>query len=153
VESARYSDPRASAYLIDVIIARRDKIGLTWLTHVNPLVDFALYADGTLTFRNLAADTRRAPPADSYDVQWARFDNRTGDAAPEGPPQRVTTLAARAPASLLGENFVEARVAALSPQHPDWAEAVTVRFRRGQGGWSLVGVRRGPEPAAQEPSR
>ena len=40
-----------------MIIARRDKVGLTWLTHVNPLVDFALAADGTLTFGNVAVDT------------------------------------------------------------------------------------------------
>jgi hypothetical protein len=153
VESARYSDPRATAYLIDVIIARRDKIGLAWLTHVNPLVDFALSTDGALTFRNLAVDTRRAPPAESYDVQWARFDNQTGVATPDGAPQSVTTLSARAPASLLGEDFVEVRVSARSPQHPAWAEPVTVRFRRGEGGWSLVGMRRGPEPALQEQSR
>ena len=86
-------------------------------------------------------------------MQWATFDNRTGTATPDGAPQGVTTLAARAPASLLGEHFVEARVSARSPRHPAWAEPVTVRFRRGESGWSLVGVRRGPEPAPQEHSR
>ena len=120
---------------------------------MNPLVDFALSATGTLTFRNVAADTHRAPAAESYEVQWARFDNHTGSTTPEGEPQGMTTLEARAPASLLNGDFVEARVSAKSPLHPAWADPVTVRFRRGQAGWSLVGVRRGPDPASQEPSR
>jgi hypothetical protein len=152
VESARYSDPRAAAYLIDVIIARRDKIGLTWLTHVNPLIDFSLSTEGTLTFRNIAADTRRAPAAESYQVQWARFDNASNSATPEARPQTVTTPTSTAPAALLAADFVEARVSAHAAAHPSWAEPVTVRFRRGPSGWSLVGVQRGPDPA-QGPSR
>ena len=50
-------------------------------------------------------------------------------------------------------HFVEARVSARAPAHPSWAEPVTVRFRRGVSGWSVVGMQRGPEPATQEPSR
>jgi hypothetical protein len=153
VDTARYSDPRATTYLGDVIIARRDKIGLTWLTHVNPLVDFTLAADGTLTFRNLAADTRRAPAASAYAVQWARFDNATGTATPAGAAEMVSTLSARAPAALLDAPFMEARVSAQSTTHPAWAEPVIVRFRRGPNGWSLVGLRRGPEPQASGVSR
>jgi len=150
VETAEYSDPRATDYLSDVIIVRRDKVGLAWLTHVNPLIDFVLTADGTLTFRNIAADTRRAPEASSYEVQWARFDNASNTSTPVGPAESLGTLSARAPADLLGAAFVEARVSARSPSHPAWAEPVVVRFRRGTNGWSLVGLRRGPEPSAQE---
>jgi hypothetical protein len=150
VEAAEYSDPRATDYLSDVIIVRRDKVGLAWLTHVNPLVDFLLASDGTLTFRNIAADTRRAPEAASYEVQWARFDNTSNTSTPVGPPESLTTLSARAPADLLDEAFVEARVSARSPSNPAWADPAIVRFRRGTNGWSLVGVRRGPEPSAQE---
>ena len=68
VESAEYSDPAATSYLGDVIIARRDKIGLTWLNVVNPLVDFQLSPSGAFSSRNLAVDTRRALPAESYRV-------------------------------------------------------------------------------------
>jgi hypothetical protein len=151
VETAEYSQPQAATYLGDVIIARRDKIGLTWLTHVNPLVDFALGADGTLTFRNVAADTRRAPAASAYVVQWARFDNQSGTSTPVGSPETVTALAARAPAAVLDAPFVEARVGATSPTHPSWADPVIVRFRRQAGTWTLVGLQRGPDPAAGTP--
>lgn len=153
VESANFSDPEAAAYLADVIIARRDKIGLAWLTHVNPLVDFALADDGRLTFRNLAADTNRAAAADSYSVQWARFDNHTGLATLEGEVQQMTAPSTIAPASVRGQPFIEARVSAHASAHPAWAEPVIVRFRRGETGWNLVGVRRGPEPANPEKGR
>jgi hypothetical protein len=151
VDAARYSDERAREYVQSVLIARRDKVGLAWLTHVNPLVDFALSNDGTLTFRNAAVDARGAAPADAYSLQWARFDNNTGEAAPVGTVQRTTTLSATAPAAMLTAPFVEVRVAAHSTVYPSWAEPVIVRFRKqGPGGWSLVGLRRGPEPAAAE---
>jgi hypothetical protein len=148
VDAAQYTDPRATAYLQDVIIARRNKVGVAWLTHVNPLVDFALAADGTLTFANAAVDSGRAEPADSYAVQWARFDNNTGEATPVGKPETMSTLSAKAPSAVLEARFVEARVAAHTPAHPVWAEPVVVRFRRQADGWALVAVRRGPEPAA-----
>jgi hypothetical protein len=58
-----------------------------------------------------------------------------------------------APASLLGQPFLEARVSARAAAHPAWADPVIVRFRRGETGWTLVGIRRGPEPAVPEKSR
>lgn len=149
VATAAYSDPQAAAYLTDVIIARRDKVGLTWLTHVNPLVDFSLSADGTLTFRNIAADTRRGPAAQSYTVQWARFDNQSATATPIGEPATVTAPAAPAPPAALTNAFVEARVSAEAPDRPAWSAPVVVRFRRDGSTWRLVGVRRGPEPGAE----
>ena len=44
VEKARFSDPVATDYLTDILITRRDKVLRTWLTPINPLVDFALSA-------------------------------------------------------------------------------------------------------------
>ena len=153
VDAAQYTDPRAAEYLTEVIITRRDKIGQTWLTPVNPLVDFALSSAGALTFRNIAADTGRAPAAESYELQWARFDNLTGTTTPLAGPETLKTPSTQAPAPLLSEPFVEVRVSARSAAHPAWAEPVIVRFRRGADGWSLVGLRRGPDPPASEPSR
>ena len=42
-----------------MLIKRRDKIGRTYLTRLNPIVDPALDASGTLTFGNAAS--RSAP--------------------------------------------------------------------------------------------
>ncbi len=55
--TARYSDPKATTLLADILIQRRDKIAAAYLTVLNPLVDFALSADGELSFRNAAVDT------------------------------------------------------------------------------------------------
>jgi len=151
VSLAQYTDPAASTYLADVIIARRDKVGLTWLTGVNPLVDFALSGTGALTFRNIAVDTRRAPPPQSYEAQWARFDNATGTATPAGTSQASTTLSFQAPPEALAGDFVQVAVSSLSSTHPSWATPVVVRFRRGASGWALVGLERlpdGPEAGA-----
>ncbi len=153
VDLAQYSDPAATTYLADVIIARRDKVGLAWLTGVNPLVDFTLSAAGALTFRNIAADTRRAPPAQSYEAQWARFDNATGTATAAGPRQTSTTLSFQAPPDALAGEFVQVAVSSVSSTHPAWAPPVTVRFRKGAGGWSLVGLQRLPDKPASGTSR
>ena len=58
VAKARYSDPRATDYITATLIERRNKVLRTWLTAVNPLVDFALSADGELTFTNAAVAMR-----------------------------------------------------------------------------------------------
>ena len=147
VDAAQYSDARASSYVQSVLVARRDKVGLAWLTHVNPLADFVLARDGTLTFNNAAVDAKRAAPAETYSVQWARFDNNTGEATPVGTAETTKTLSARLPAAAAGAPFVEARVSAHTSAYAAWGEPVVLRFRKEAGGWSLVGLKRGPEPA------
>jgi hypothetical protein len=144
VDTAEYSDRAASLYLGDVIIASRDKIGLTWLTDLNPLIDFALDAQGTLTFRNFAAETRRGPVAAYYLLSWARFDNHTGVATPIGDEQTVTDMKAAAPAAALTGTFVQVQVAAVATGFPEWAKPVRLHFRRAPEGWTLVGLSRIP---------
>ncbi len=93
----------------------------TWLTGINPLVDFALSRDGQLTFANAAVDARVATAAGSYRVKWVRFDNATDSASAA---IEATTLEPRAtaPAELLaGEQFVQVEVASLHAQYPSWA--------------------------------
>jgi hypothetical protein len=45
VETARISNPAAEAHLLDVLRARRDKIGRYWFDRINPLDRFAVEAD------------------------------------------------------------------------------------------------------------
>jgi hypothetical protein len=153
VETAQYSDPDASAYLTDVIRARRDKIGLAWLTAVVPAVDFALSAAGAFTFRNLAVDTRRAPSPAAYHARWARFDNSSGVATAVGTAQDSTAPSFDAPAAVLNADFVQVELSATAPDFPAWATATTVRFRRTPAGWILVGVLRLPDSAPPRPFR
>ena len=135
--------PRPRNYLGDVIIARRDKIGLTWLTDVNPLVDFALAASGTLTFRNFAADTRRGPPAASLRRCSGRGSTTTPAlATPDRRrAERRATLQAAGAGRPAGQRV--RRGAQSRPRSPPASRrgpSRSVRFRRGEAGWTLVGA-------------
>ena len=50
MEKARYTDPKATDYMTETLITRRDKVLATWLNQVNPVVDVTLDGTGALTF-------------------------------------------------------------------------------------------------------
>lgn len=141
VATADYSERGAADYLADVIIARRDKVGLQWLTGVNPVGDFALTSDGTLTFSNVAVDTRRATRPDAYEIAWGVFDNASGATRRVGATMTVERERATAPAGVLDAAFVEAAIHTRHPAFPAWRRPVIVHFRRADRGWTVVGVR------------
>jgi hypothetical protein len=140
-----FSNPQTAPLLADVLIARRDRIARAYLPAVNPIVDVALSADGVLTFANAAVDAGVAPKPSSYVVEWARFDNASGESTPLG--SRVTATAARAaaPARLPGETgaYVKVQIAATDGPAP-WATPVHAYFRRSGDAWTLVGLERLP---------
>ena len=144
VRKAQYSDPRATEYMTQTLIARRDKVVAAWINGVCPAVDPVLGADGALTFTNAAVAARAAAPAESYQLQWFRFDNAAAARTPVGERQTVTAPASRAPAGLLeaGE-FVGVEVTALHAQRPGWGRPAAFFFRRAGAGWTLAGVERG----------
>ena len=143
VSKARYSDPRATDYITATLIERRNKVLKTWLTAVNPLVDFALGSDGVLTFTNAAVAAGVATPAAEYQVRWSRFDNSTGSAT--GAVEATTTGArvASPPQVLADAEFLQVEIASPHPQFSAWKTPVTVHFRRNSADWVLVGVTRG----------
>jgi hypothetical protein len=146
IEKARYAEAEATDYITETLIKRRDKVLDTWLTACNPLVDFALSADGTLTFGNGAAG--RVPPPAGFTIAWARFDNPTRTATAVGTPERTTAMRAQAPAALVAAatrpEFIQVSIGVDHPQFPAWARPVVVHFRRAAAGWELVGVTRMP---------
>ena len=143
VEKARYSDPRATEYITATLIERRNKVLRAWLTGVNPLVDFALGADGTLTFTNAATAAGVATPPTEYRVQWARFDNATGSTTNASETTATVTRVSAPTQVLEGAEFVQADISSHHPQFSAWTSPVSVHFRREQAGWKLVGVTRG----------
>ncbi len=153
-----YSDESAATLLADVLIKRRDAIGRAYLNAVNPVVNFALGGDGTLTFDNAAVAAGVASePTSGYTVQWATVDNATGNATALGQPTATMDRRTRVQATLpsASGSIVRARIAAASPTQPSWAFPVDVFFRRGASGWSLVGVDRIPKadpPAPKAPA-
>jgi hypothetical protein len=120
VEKARYSDPRATEYMVKTLIARRDKVLRAWLAGVNPLTDFALSRTGELTFANAAVEAGITAKAGVNTVQWASFDNATG-VARDVETTSVDQPRAQAPAGLIapgGPEFSQVRIAAADPDHP-----------------------------------
>jgi hypothetical protein len=144
VGKAGYSDPRATEFMTKALITRRDKVVTAWLNQLCPVVDPALSADGALTFINAAVDARVATPAESYTVQWFRFDNATSARTPVGEPTTAAALTSRAPTGLLASgDFIGVTVTARHSQQPGWVRPSTFFFRRAAGQWQLVGVERG----------
>lgn len=141
VDQVGYDDPRATEYVTRTLIERRDKIARVWLNGVNPIVDIALAADGTLTFENAAVSAKAATPATAYVLSWTRFDNDTGVHTPVGSETTIRELRAVAPASLLRDaQYVSVSIRAEHPEHAGWSQPAQIYFRRTSDGWKMVGL-------------
>ncbi|HSK08084.1 MAG TPA: hypothetical protein VK911_00790 [Vicinamibacterales bacterium] len=149
VARARYSEPGAAEYAAKTLIERRDKVLRAWLPAVNPIVSPAIDASGTLTFENAAVDAGVATRPEGYVVQWHHFDNGAGPGEAIGGEVRVSDPRAVAPLERAqGREFVGVTIRTLHPEFPQWADPVTVYFRRDGGGWRPVGLER-KEPHSQ----
>ena len=133
--AGRYSDPKAAAYLAEILIARRDAIGRAYLPAITPLADFAFDPATGVSFVNVAERAKVAEaPADGYRAQWLQVDNATGAATPIGGEVRAATPLVPAPARLPeGAGAVLAvKVWAVDAGHPAWTAPVEVSFMRGR---------------------
>jgi hypothetical protein len=142
VEEAQFSDPWAAAYLTDVLIGRRDRIGAAWLGGVNPIVHPRLDVAGRLSFGNAAVEAVGAQPPDEYRVQWALFDNASGAVTPIGPLQRASLPQFAMPAEVPAASaYVAANISAADPAHPAWATPARVIFRHlPDGSWQTAAL-------------
>ncbi len=71
IETGSYSDPAAEAYLLRILLERREKIGRYWFGRVNPLEEFTLSAadDIQISFNDLAVSYGFSDPA-STQYRW-----------------------------------------------------------------------------------
>jgi hypothetical protein len=143
VHTGGYSDSAAEHHLGSVLIKRRDAVGRTYLTAINPVISPRLDDTGTLTFDNAAVTAGFAAPPRGYRATWSRFDNATGDATPIGQTDSAQT-SMRAPQELPAETgaFVQVEISADHADHPSWRDPVRAHFRRLASGWKLVGFQR-----------
>jgi hypothetical protein len=146
VQTARFSNPRASQYLVEVLLARKTKVLMAWLNGTNPIVNPSLSGSGLLTFENAAERAGMSQAAERYTVEWSRFDNATGTHEPAGAETTITEPRAQAPAPLLTSKpeFIAARVRAFHADRPAWAQPLMMYFRQADAGWKLVGLERNP---------
>ena len=144
VKKAQFREPRAADYLQKVLITRRDKVVKAWLNAVNPLVDFKLGGDGSLTFENAAVAANVSTAPTGYSISWTRFDNATDTHTPVGGETTIPSTSARAPQGLETSQFVAVSVKTLHPDRPRWADPVRAYFRREGGAWRTVGLERQP---------
>ena len=146
VRTGQYSDPAAEQHLGSVLIKRRDAIGRTYLTAVNPIVNPRLDASGLLEFDNAAVAAGFAKAPSEYRAVWSRLDNATGDTARIA-ETRSATAAMPAPPEVPAAQgtFIEVAISAASAEHQPWQQPVRAYFRRTSAGWKLVGLERLPE--------
>jgi hypothetical protein len=132
VQTGEYSDPRATEWVAECLIKRRDKIADAWFSQVLPL-DRLRLLDGKLAFDDLARGSGAA--SREYTVRWASYDragNATSLPAAEGrrpPPLRADT------------EYLAATIALANAADP-CPRPVTVYMRARGGALEVVGVDR-----------
>lgn len=145
VHTGEYSNPAAEAHVAAVLVKRRDRIGQTYLTAVNPIVNPRLDASGALTFENAAVAHGFAEAPTAYHAEWFQFDNATGAAKPLGKTDGpAASMRAPAGAPTNAGAFIEIDLSADSAMHATWAKPIKTYFRRTGDGWKLVGLERLP---------
>ena len=146
--TGQYRDSAAELHLVSTLIKRRDAIGRAYLTAVNPIVEPALDASGTLTFGNAAVSAGFAAPPSGYRAVWTRFDNATGTTTALGESRAAAaTLTPPRPLPDALDTFIAIDIAAEGAVQPAWTQPVRSFFRRTRDGWKLVGLERLPASA------
>jgi hypothetical protein len=135
VETAQYSDPRATDWVTECLIKRRDKIGKVWLSRGMSLDNFRVES-GRLLFDDLAQKYKIGSER-SYTAAWSAFDNANGEKLSLNPPVTSWTIPESA-----GERtgFLSAAIRSSSGGGSD-AET-TVYLRRAANSWAVVGIDR-----------
>ena len=156
VAEARYSDPRATQYVADTLIARRDAVARHWLNELNPIHDPRLDSQGRLTFDNAAVTAEVATAPTDYVLTWYRVDNATGEHTQVGEEAWTTGPDGRMPEPLRAEEYVAVLIRGIHVEQPGWLRAARVHFRRTAEGWETVGIERAFDervPTTRQPAR
>jgi hypothetical protein len=147
VRTAHFTSEPDTQFIAESLMARRNAIGRTYLTRINPVVEPALSPAGRLSFGNAAVAFGFASAPATYVAEWARFDNVTHAVHPLGTSEGLEGI--DAPAELPREPgaFVRVAISARNAAHSSWASPVHAYFRRLETGhWQWVGFERLPAP-------
>jgi len=132
VDAAHYEDPRARAFIRDILIRRRDKVASYWFDRVAPL-DFFHVEEGVLRFHDLAVDlglTRER----AYRIHAERDGGRDQslEASSANPQIRLPADAPEGSRASFRFSIVGSR-----------AKPADVDLERHGGGWVVTRVRHG----------
>ena len=133
VKKGAFSDPQAAEWIVECLVARRDKIGRTYFARVLPLDHFQV-KDGQLDFEDLAVRYGLAQ-ARPYQIQWLRFENQANRMTPLG-GQSGAALPDAVKSAAPGEYYA-AEIGA-----PESRQKVTAYLRVTPGGPEVVGIDR-----------
>ncbi len=135
VETGKYSDPRATDWVTQCLIKRREKIAKAWLSRGLALDNFHI-EQGRLMFDDLA-EKYGVGAKRSYQVSWSVFDNSDGAQRPAEADGTSWTVPTAAGAQT---GFLSAAIRLPSGQ-PEGA-GVTVYLRQSANEWNVVGIDR-----------
>ena len=135
VQTGKYSDPRATDWVTECLIKRRDKIGKAWLSRGLALDNFRVEG-GQLVFDDVAGKYNVAPKR-AYKVAWSVFDNSTGDKRPIDSNGSSWSV----PGQAGGQTGMLSAAIRLSDAQAGSAE-VTVYLRQSANAWNAVGIDR-----------
>jgi hypothetical protein len=143
VQTGRLVDSQAEDYVVQTLIARRDKIVRYYLAELNPLDRFEVRtADGSSTvgFVNLGLRAGLSGSA-QYQYRWFRFDNEDESMTPLGPVQTSTEEELPLPATEDADYFM-LEIRTIAPDQPRWNKEVRV-FIRLAPSLTVVGIEPG----------
>jgi hypothetical protein len=132
VDAVHYEDPRASSYIRQMLIDRRDKVARYWFQRIAPL-DFFYVENGALRFHDLAVDLGlsqernyriHAEPTDGQ-AQWLDASSRNPEVRLRDNGREGSTVSLEL--SIVGSRAKPARVE-LVRRGGDW---VVARVRHG----------------------
>jgi hypothetical protein len=146
VRTGQYSHPKATEYLSETLIVRKNKVVKAWLNGTNPIVNATLSPTGLLTFENASQLAGASGPAERYTIQWMQLDNATATVKELGAEQSTTEPRVQMSEAVIGTkpDYVAARVRAFHKDFPAWSHPVMLYFRKTGESWSLVGLERNP---------
>jgi hypothetical protein len=129
-----FSNRKATDYITNVLIARRDLIGKAWFSWVAPLEDFTI-VEGRLHYTDLGPKYGLLP-AENYKYSWFSLNDESGSIVM--PPDGGTNAVPPSLASLAEGNIIVCTLTnAKQPRR-----SVAVIFRKQDNQWKLIGIKR-----------
>ena len=143
LREGQFGDEKGVAILQKFLEDRRQIILQKYLNAINPVVNPAMDASGALTFENAAVQAGVGKAPAQYKVEWAAYDNGTGESSPIG--ETTGNERQQSPSGASSASFVRVAIGGSGGGAPEsWGKPIHAWFKRAGGGWKLVGLERLP---------